>query len=164
MGGRWRSRPPAAAARSAQDFASWNWDEDFSPDINEIVDLWYDYVSLPEDTIAKKSNPLTLYFGCYSEDHGQGGLGMLQWSATHTGLSQTLKPVTSNGQPVYGGALFLVENRDVTCNLEADDGDLCQKTEQCSCASQSSADRLSCMESFFISSVITTFGIYEMKT
>ena len=33
-----------------EDFASWNWDEDFSPDINEIVDLWYDYVSLPEET------------------------------------------------------------------------------------------------------------------
>merc|ERR1712224_1196514 len=33
-----------------EDFASWNWDEDFSPDINEIGDLWYDYVSLPEET------------------------------------------------------------------------------------------------------------------
>ena len=33
-----------------EDFASWEWDEDFSPDINEIVDFWYDYVSLPEET------------------------------------------------------------------------------------------------------------------
>ena len=92
-------------------------------------------------TIASKSNPLTLYFGCYSEDHGSGGLGVLQISATHSGISRTLKPVTSNGQPVYGGALFLVEDREKLCN-NGDDDNMCPNSDPCYCASNSSASEL----------------------
>merc|ERR1712218_236265 len=62
-------------------------------------------------TIAKRENPVTVYFGCYSEDYGEGGLGILQLSASHTGLQRKLSLVKYNGDsPVHGGALFLVEN------------------------------------------------------
>lgn len=114
-------------------------------------------------TIAKKSDPLTLYFGCYSEDHGQGGLGMVQWSATHTGLNKTLKPVTSNKQAVYGGALFLVEDRPMTCNHDSTGGNLCPTTEPCYCASHSNAGRLIHMAQYLIPlSIVTT--VYNTRT
>lgn len=68
--------------------------------------------------IERVANPFTLYFGCYSQTAGVGGLGMLQVTATYAGATKLILNVTSDSSKVYGGTLFLLSDLERECGME----------------------------------------------
>ena len=66
--------------------------------------------------IADTGDSLSVYFGCYAEISGVGGLGLVRITAN--GTKKSVLPVRSANQKVYGGTLFLAHNVQTDkCNV-----------------------------------------------
>jgi len=63
--------------------------------------------------IANTADSLSVYFGCYSDIAGVGGLGMV--TVTNHGLSYILTKVSSGPTTVYGGSLFMTQGMSYYC-------------------------------------------------
>ncbi len=70
--------------------------------------------------VASARDPFAVYFGCYAEEPGVGGLGLILISASYAGASKQLFSVKSGSEngastKMYGGALFLMEDYHTEC-------------------------------------------------
>lgn len=65
--------------------------------------------------IAETGSSLAVYFGCYAEISGVGGVGLVR--ITNHGLLKEVLPIKNGNQRVYGGSLFLTQNVGNDCDI-----------------------------------------------